>query len=151
MAGPVLFTGNNVDIWIQYPGQASKLFAFVEQLTISRSAGRQNQYAVGSPIRVDAPVTQATVSIQANNLVPITSNQTLQSSGANIVHNSLLDELNAEGSTISVHAKGSSSTVLASAVNCLFDSDSMGTNNTQPVTYNLSWSADDTTIFAANN
>lgn len=145
MAGPVLFTGNNVDIHID-----GKLYGFVETLTISRSVNRQNVYAVGSPIRVDAPVTQASVSVQANNLVPLTSNKTLQAPGANVVTNSLADQVNATGHTISVHQKGTT-TVLASVTNCLYNDDAMTVPNTAILAYNLSWSADDSTVFVANN
>ena len=143
--GPVLYTGNNVDIYIDH-----KLFGFVETLTISRSVNRQNVYAVGSPIRKDAPVTQATVTIQANNLVPITSNKTLQTPGANIITNSLASQVSESGHLITVQAQNSN-VVLASATNCLYNDDAQTVPNTAILAYNISWSADDTNIFVANN
>lgn len=138
-----------MDIYLNTVGKTP--LAFVETITISRSVNRQNAYAVGSPIRVDSPVTQATVNVQASCLVPIASNGILQAKGANVVVNSLLNEVSAEAVDIIITQKGNSSIVLAHVTNAFYNDDATTVPNTALLAYNLSWTADDTLIFVANN
>ena len=149
--GPVIYSGNMVLTHID-----GKLLGLVETVTISRSVGRQNVYANGSPKRADAIVTQISVSVQFTNLIPINANQTLQVPGssnptgkANVVLNSLVNEVYAVGHLITI--TDTNGNVLASATNCLFDSDSSTFPNTQAGTYSLQFTADDTQVFVANN
>ena len=149
--GPILYTGNMVLTHID-----GKLLGLVETATISRSVGRQNVYANGSPKRADAIVTQISVSVQFTNLIPINSNKTLQvpaaqntSGTGNVVVNSLVSEVYAVGHLITI--TDTNGNVLASATNCLFDSDSSTFPNTQAGTYSLQFTADDTNVFVANN
>lgn len=133
--GPVLYTGNNVDVFVN-----NKLFGFVETLTISRSVNRQNVYAVGSPIRVDAPATQATVTVQANNLVPLNGNSAL--AGGVVPSGSLQAAVAAGGYPITV--KDQKGNTVAQVVNAMYNDDAVTVPNTAILAYNLSWSADDT-------
>jgi hypothetical protein len=138
--GPVIFTGNNVDIQIN-----GLDYGFVETLTISRSVNRRPAYAVGSPLFVDAPVTQATVTVQATNLVPINGNNAL-SAGNTAPTESLAKEVNASAGTINVLQQGTG-TLLYQVTNAFYNQDSVQVPNTDIFTYNLSWTAQDTLSF----
>lgn len=137
--GPVVFTGNNVDIFIN-----GQLYGFVETLTISRSVNRRPVYAVGSPIFVDAPATQATVTVQATNLVPMNGNNAL--AGNNVPTGSLVSEVNSTGYPISVHDK--SGNFLYGVTNAYYNNDGVTVPGTDILSYNCSWTAQDTTNFA---
>ena len=135
-----VFTGNNVDIHIN-----GSLFAFVETLTITRSANRRPVFVVGQPTFVDAPVTQATVTVQATNLVPIAPNNQL--AGGNVPTGSLLNEVNASSYDITVHQGSNSSTpgaILYHVTNAFYNQDSVQVPGTDVLAYNLSWTAQDT-------
>ncbi len=138
--GPVIFTGNNVDIHINGVD-----YGFVETLTISRSVNRRPAYAVGSPLFVDAPVTQAAVTVQATNLVPIAGNNAL-SAGNTTPTGSLAAEVNASAGTIDVLQQGTG-TPLYQVTNAYYNQDSVQVPNTDILTYNLSWTAQDTLSF----
>ncbi len=136
----MIFTGNNVDIQIN-----GLDYGFVETLTISRSVNRRPAYAVGSPLFVDAPVTQATVTVQATNLVPINGNNAL-SAGNTAPTESLAKEVNASAGTINVLQQGTG-TLLYQVTNAFYNQDSVQVPNTDIFTYNLSWTAQDTLSF----
>lgn len=139
--GPVIFTANNVDLYIN-----GNPYGFVETLTISRGVGRRPAYAVGSNLFVDAPVTQASVTVQATNLVPIAGNSAI-TSGNTVPVGSLAAEVNASASTITAHEQGTG-TLLYQVTNAYYNQDSVTIPNTDLLTYNLSWTAQDTAAFA---
>lgn len=138
MAGPVLYTGNNVTVYVN--GQP---YGFVETLTISRGVNRSTKYAVGSPLWVDAVVTQATVTVQATNLVPINGNNAL--AGNNVPTGSLVAEVDAESYPISVYDLNDN--LQYSVTNAFYNNDSVQVPATDALAYNLSWTAQDTTAF----
>lgn len=138
--GATVFTGNEVDIQIN-----GVLYGFVETLTISRNVGRRPVYAVGSPLFVDAPVTQASVTVQATNLVPFAGNNAL-TAGNTVPPGSLSAEVNANAATITVLQQGTSN-VLYQVINAFYNNDSVQVPNTDVLTYNLSWTAQDTQTF----
>ncbi|MCL6442464.1 MAG: hypothetical protein K6T83_03195 [Alicyclobacillus sp.] len=137
--GPVLFTGNNVDVHIN-----GRPYGFVETITVSRSVNRRPVYAVGSPLFVDAPATQATVTVQATNLVPIAGNNAL--AGNNVPTGSLLAEVNSNSYPIDIVDKKGN--VLYSVVNAFYNNDAVTVPAADILAYNLSWTAQDTSQFA---
>jgi hypothetical protein len=138
LAGPVLFSGNNVTVYVN-----SQPYGFVETLSISRSVNRSSKYAVGSPLFVDSVVTQATVSVQATNLVPIAGNNAL--AGNNVPTGSLVAEVDSGSYPISVHDLNGN--LLYSVTNAYYNNDAIQVPATDALAYNLSWTAQDTTAF----
>lgn len=150
--GPVIFTGNNMQISIN-----GIPYGFVETLTISRGVGRRPAYAVGSNLFVDAPVTQASVTVQATNLVPINGNNALgqdaitaggsvSGTSSAVPKTSLANEVDAPSGNISVTPLGGS-TPIYHVVNAFYNQDSVTVPNTDLLTYNLSWTAQDVVAF----
>lgn len=155
--GPVLYTGNNVDIYLD-----GILYGFVETLTISRSVNRSPQYVVGSPVFADAPITQALVTVQATNLVPMNGSSALSDTGYsgnqtslfnnpnapandNVPTGSLIAEVNAQAYDITVQDQQGN--VLWTVINAFFNGDAVTVPGTAVLTYNISWTAQDTSAW----
>lgn len=138
-----VYTGNNVVAAIN-----GAVLGLVETLSITRNVNRRPVYAVGSPLFQDAPVTQASVTVTATNMVPLTPSNTLN--GNNVPTGSLLAALTAKAYTIDIYAISSlvggtvSGSPLYSVSNAFYNQDAVSVPNTDVLTYNLSWIAQDT-------
>ncbi len=156
ITGPVVYTGNNVDIYVN-----GSLFGYVETLTVTRSVNRRPVYVVGSPLFIDAPTTQATVTVQATNLVPIggtAAPHNALTTGNNVPPGSLVAEVYSNSYDIAVFPHTSNTTVQTSQpasgalyqiTGAYFNQDSVQVPNTDILAYNLSWTAQDTQVWTA--
>lgn len=139
-AAPV-YTGNNVYVMID-----QKLVGFVETLSITRGVNRRPTYQVGGPLFVDAPVTQATVTVTATNMVPVQGqSNSAQSLGAQgiVPTSSLANEVYAPSYDITV-LDGQTGSPVWYVQDAFYNQDAVQTPATDIVTYNLSWVARDT-------
>ena len=138
-----LYTGNNVVVTVD-----GAILGFVETFSVTRNVGRSPKYGVGSPLFLDAPVTQAVVNVTANNLVPLVTSNALNQN--NVPTGSLAATLNATPSTIDVYPFTSlqNGTVVGqpeySVSEAYFTQDSLTVPNTDVLTYNVTWIARDT-------
>lgn len=139
-AAPV-YTGNNVYIAIK-----NQVVGFVETLSITRGVNRRPTYQVGGPLFVDAPVTQATVTVTATNMVPVQgqpgSGASLGSQGI-VPTSSLANEVYASSYPITV-LDGQTGQPVWYVQDAFYNQDAIQTPATDIVTYNLSWIARDT-------
>jgi hypothetical protein len=132
-----VYTGNNVQININ--GQAVGL---VETLTVTRSVNRREVYGVGSPLFVDAPVTQANVTVTATAMVPMNASNSYTADGIN-PSGSLTEQLNQPAYPIDV-INPDTGTIEYSVINAFYNQDSVQVPSTDILTLNLSWVAQDT-------
>ncbi len=131
------YTGNHVQVNIN-----GNVIGLVETLTVSRSVNRHQVYAIGSPLFVDAPVTQANVTVTATSLVPVTATSGLPYNNVN-PSGSLLAELSQTGYTIEV-INPDTGAIEYSAINAFYNQDAVQVPMTDVLTLNLSWIAQDT-------
>ena len=157
ITGPVVWTGNELELHVLNTKTGALLVGFVETITITRSVNRRPVYQIGSPIFVDAPVTQATVTVQATNMIPISPNNSLDQNV--IPTGSLVAAVHATSYSLAVIAPpppvapGSTATpaparVLWQVTGAFYNQDSVQVPNTDIVAYNLSWTAQDTIQWA---
>ncbi|MFX4302979.1 hypothetical protein ACOJUR_12105 [Alicyclobacillus tolerans] len=136
-----VYTGNNVQININ--GQPVGL---VNTLTITRGVNRRAVYAVGSPLFVDAPVTQASVTVTATAMVPFNADNSYTSEGIN-PSRSLTEQLNQAAYSIDV-INSTTGEIEYSVVNAYYNQDSVQVPDTDVLTLNLSWIAQDTAAWS---
>lgn len=136
-----VYTGNNVFVQI-----GNNIVGFVETLSITRNLNRRPVYGVGSPLFIDAPVTQASVTVTATNLVPLqgkeTSAQSLAQQGI-APSGTLANQLYANGEDI-VILDQIGGTPAYHVQDAYYNQDAVQVPGTDVLTYNLSWVARDT-------
>jgi len=136
-----VYTGNNVYVVIN-----AKVVGFVETISVTRSVNRRPVYGVGGPLFVDAPVTQASVTVTATNMIPLQGQansapsmtaQGLAPSG------SLADEVYAGSYDMAIVDQQTGETAWY-VREAKYNQDAVAVPGTDIVTYNLSWIARDT-------
>lgn len=132
-----IFTGDNV--WIRANHQ---LVGLVQTLTIARSIGRRGVNQVGTPLIVDAPAGAASVTVSLTNLYPQNGALGLRALGVS-PQGSLVDQVDAQPYTLTVHATNEAGAPLWSVLNCLWVQDSLQVPQTTQLTYTLSLIAQD--------
>lgn len=136
-----VYTGNNVFIQI-----GGNIIGFVETLSITRNVGRRPVYQVGGPLFVDAPVTQASVTVTATNMVPLqgqaNSAPSLASQGL-VATKTLANEVYANAQDIVILEQIGGSPAYH-VVDAYYNQDAVQVPSTDVFTYNLSWIARDT-------
>lgn len=133
-----VYTANNVEIQIN-----GEIVALVQTMTITRNSGRRPIYQVGTPLFADAPVTQVNVSVGATNMVPQTGSYATLGLTPNGSMVDAIDMLPYDMSITDANGK-----VLATVHNCYFQQDSLAVQGSEPLTVNVSWVAQDTTVFS---
>lgn len=136
-----VYTGNNVYIVIN-----GIILGFVETLSITRSVNRRAVYQVGGPLAVDFPVTQATVTVTATNMVPLQgqSDSAPSLAAQNLVPSgSLADQVGAGSYDMAIMDQDTGKTVWY-VRQAKYNQDAVQVPGTDIVTYNLSWIARDT-------
>lgn len=139
-----LYTGNHVLISID--GQTIGL---VETMTVTRSVNRQPAYQVGTPLFADAPVTQAIVQVQLNNLVPLqgvpNAEEPLSQLGITPT-GTLVSELGRAPMTVEA-INLSDGAVAYGVEGAYYNNDAVQVQNTQMLTLNMSFVAQDSTAW----
>ncbi len=134
-----IYTGNNVLIRIN-----GQLVGFVETLSITRNVNRRPTYQVGSPLWVDAPVTQASITVTATNMVPL---QGQSNSGKSLAQlsivpsGSLSDQVTA--GTYDMEVVDQNGRTVYYIQDAYYNQDAVQVPGTDILTINCSWVARD--------
>jgi len=136
-----VYTGNNVYIVIN-----AKVVGFCETISVTRSVNRRPVYGVGGPLLIDQPVTQASVTVTATNMVPLQgqSNSAPSMAAQGLAPSgSLADEVYAGSYDIAIVDQQTGDTAYY-VREAKYNQDAIQVPGTDIVTYNLSWIARDT-------
>lgn len=126
------YTGN--DIYLEYNGQR---LGYGQTLTVTRSFGETPIYDFGDNAPKDIAPTRASVTVTVTNMVIKSAN--LTSLGLS-PSSSLEQILTIPGFNIAMYRAGTSQ-LLLQATGCKLDTDTLSAQNTQPLTINATFQA----------